>query len=282
VSRGYTQSKYRTQFLTPTVAYNSVMEEISVEGENYVKASVLAARFGYTPDYLGQLCRGGQIKATLVGRSWYVNEDSLREHRQGRYRSTSAKSKESLRKMAEEKAVPMSIAGILPRSFKYEGDQDDLLPALSKKEQPGSSTKPSEHIINISAEAEKLPKKLGFEPNISGQTKDVATSFDKRITNSQPAPVFRTIPNFSHSPKVSTRVVPSTQPVERKVVQSVAFGGLRLAFLTFAIIMAETLVFLGSLGLEKRLVVPRDNSAMVLYGFDAKEIGHAFKDTFLR
>jgi hypothetical protein len=264
------------------MAYNSVMEEISVEGENYVKASVLAARFGYTPDYLGQLCRGGQLKATLVGRSWYVNEDSLREHRQGRYRSTSAKSKESLRRMAEEKVAPSLATRVQARGFKYEEDSDDLLPNLNKKEQSEPPAQPAELITNISAEAEKLSKKVDFEPNSLEHTNRKPAEFDNKTAKLGPAPVFRTIPNFSGISKTSTHIVSPLQAIERKVARSSAFGGLKLALLTLAIIMAETLVFLGSLGLEKRLIVPRDNTAMVLYGFDTKEISHAFRDTFVR
>ena len=84
------------------------MEEISVNGETYVKASVLAKNFGYTADYIGQLCRSGQVKATLVGRSWYVNEDSVREHRKGRYRSNSAKAKDHLRQTVEDLLIKTS------------------------------------------------------------------------------------------------------------------------------------------------------------------------------
>ena len=63
------------------------MNSVSVDGKNYVKAKVLARNLGYTGDYVGQLCRAGKVDAQLVGRSWYVNEESLKEHKQGRYRS---------------------------------------------------------------------------------------------------------------------------------------------------------------------------------------------------
>lgn len=63
------------------------MKSITVDGKDYVKASVIARDLGYTADYVGQLCRGKKVDAQLVGRSWYVSEDSLRDHKQGRYRS---------------------------------------------------------------------------------------------------------------------------------------------------------------------------------------------------
>jgi len=96
------------------------MEEISFKGENYVKASVLAEKYGYTSDYVGQLCRSDQVRATLVGRSWYVNEESLLEHRKGRYRSTLAKSKELVRKLAEEKTRHLQRPTNVKRLVRYE------------------------------------------------------------------------------------------------------------------------------------------------------------------
>lgn len=57
------------------------METINHNGALYVKASVLAKRFHYTSDYIGQLCRANKVDATLVGRAWFVNESSLVTHR---------------------------------------------------------------------------------------------------------------------------------------------------------------------------------------------------------
>lgn len=61
------------------------MQTVSVNGDVYTKASVLAKRFGYTADYIGQLCRANKVDAQLIGRSWYVNEFSLQNHKDSRY-----------------------------------------------------------------------------------------------------------------------------------------------------------------------------------------------------
>lgn len=67
------------------------MEEVIFDGKEYVKASVLAKRFRYTADYLGQLCRGKKVDARLVGRAWYINLDSLNHHRDARYKTSTIK-----------------------------------------------------------------------------------------------------------------------------------------------------------------------------------------------
>lgn len=74
------------------------MNTISVDGKNYVKAKEIARELGYTTDYVGQLCRAKKIDAQLVGRSWYVNEGSIRSHKQTRYRSNKQETIKAARK----------------------------------------------------------------------------------------------------------------------------------------------------------------------------------------
>ena len=57
------------------------MDTVVLDGVSYEKASVVAKRFKYTSDYVGQLCRGKKIDARLVGRTWFVNPDSLKNHK---------------------------------------------------------------------------------------------------------------------------------------------------------------------------------------------------------
>ncbi len=46
---------------------------------------------GYAKDYVGQLCREGRVPARLVGRSWYVLESAIQDHRFGTEQPTVAK-----------------------------------------------------------------------------------------------------------------------------------------------------------------------------------------------
>ncbi len=60
------------------------MNEITLEGKKYLSSKKAAEITGYSKDYVGQLCREGRVKARLVGRNWYVLEDSIHEHRFGK------------------------------------------------------------------------------------------------------------------------------------------------------------------------------------------------------
>jgi len=59
------------------------MDELLIDGQVFVPTKRAAAITGYAKDYIGQMCREGRIQAKLVGRSWYVLETSLRQHRFG-------------------------------------------------------------------------------------------------------------------------------------------------------------------------------------------------------
>lgn len=60
------------------------MDEITIGEKVYISSKRAAKITGYAKDYVGQLCREGRVEARLVGRSWYVLESAIREHRFGR------------------------------------------------------------------------------------------------------------------------------------------------------------------------------------------------------
>ena len=57
------------------------MDELIIGGKTYLSSKRAAKVTGYAKDYVGQLCREGRVEAKLVGRSWYVYEPSIQEHR---------------------------------------------------------------------------------------------------------------------------------------------------------------------------------------------------------
>ncbi len=68
----------------PRKHYNHCMDEITIGDKVYISSKRAAKITGYAKDYVGQLCREGRVEARLVGRSWYVLESSIREHRFGK------------------------------------------------------------------------------------------------------------------------------------------------------------------------------------------------------
>jgi len=81
------------------------MKSISIDSEKYVKATDIARELGYTADYVGQLCRARKVDSQLVGRSWYVSEDSIRSYKKTRYRSTKKASTEAVAQSLEAEGL---------------------------------------------------------------------------------------------------------------------------------------------------------------------------------
>ncbi len=58
-------------------------EILEFEGKKYVSSGRAGMLVGYTKDYVGQLARAGKLEAKVIGRNWYVSEDSIRKHKLG-------------------------------------------------------------------------------------------------------------------------------------------------------------------------------------------------------
>lgn len=152
------------------------MEAVTFDGKEYVKASVLAKRFSYTSDYLGQLCRGKKVDARLVGRAWYINVDSLNAHKDTRYKAPSKAESFAVRIAAKLEEVPKShylsridVEPILKKKtvslyrakegklkefpVKYEPDEYALIPRVHKE-----AISKTVHVNPAEAEALKIKK----------------------------------------------------------------------------------------------------------------------------
>jgi len=60
-------------------------DSLFFEGKEYISAKRGANEIGYASDYIGQLCRAKKIPSRLVGRTWYVERESLIEHKQNNH-----------------------------------------------------------------------------------------------------------------------------------------------------------------------------------------------------
>ncbi len=111
------------------------METLVLNGKEYVKASKAAKDLGYASDYVGQLCRGGSVDAHLVGRTWYVNPDTLTTHKVEKKRNARVKAREYAKKAIEEtRSLKLSTTknNYKNIAIHYEDDQKDLIPSVRK------------------------------------------------------------------------------------------------------------------------------------------------------
>lgn len=107
------------------------MDEIIIDEKRYVSSKQAAKLTGYAKDYIGQLCREGRVPARLVGRSWYVLESAIQDHRFGSQEEPMA---------AETPAAPQE-AQTKPESMptwefpRYEAAHVEPLPSINRLSQ---------------------------------------------------------------------------------------------------------------------------------------------------
>lgn len=103
------------------------MDELIIEEKRYISSKQAAKVTGYAKDYIGQLCREGRVPARLVGRSWYVLEAAIQDHRFG----SAAVEPEAKAPKEAEIAAPLSSNMQAPRYI-----AEDVLPSLPDLEEP--------------------------------------------------------------------------------------------------------------------------------------------------
>lgn len=237
------------------------MEEISVKGEDYVKASVIAKKFGYTADYIGQLCRADQVKATLVGRSWYVNEQSLLEHKKGRYRSSLTKSKEAIQKtIGENKTQTQSLdPRYLKHLVRYDPDDQELFPTVPGKEAE-----------EVKSDHNNTPKNIATLPE-TNNIDSIPSPISHTVSIRKFTPVLRTIPALRPLP---LRIVEEPRARRAEIVQRRrAFP--QVALIVAVVLIGEALMMSAFFGLEKKLVTTTDGTEVVLYNFNPAHISNS-------
>lgn len=132
-----------------------VMDSITHEGKTYLRAAKIAKELGYTSDYVGQLCREGHVACTRVGRNWFVEEASIRNHKTDRKRSVAAKARQSIKK--QRQALAQQSASKRAPAALYKPDAEALLPTVHKEADAPEQTAdtPAEKNTNTAAAHEQ-------------------------------------------------------------------------------------------------------------------------------
>lgn len=111
------------------------MNEITLEEKKYVSSKRAAEMTGYAKDYVGQLCREGRVPARLIGRSWYVLEAAIHDHRFG----TPSDSGENAKVITpKDEGVSIDSTWSEPR---YESEKMPSLPFINKLAAAPAATK---------------------------------------------------------------------------------------------------------------------------------------------
>jgi hypothetical protein len=187
------------------------MEILVLDGKSYVKASKAAKELGYATDYVGQLCRSGQVDAHLIGRTWYVNQEELSTHRTEKKRMSRTKAREYAKRSIEEYREKTAKSTNTYRNIdiQYEHDEQPLLP-VTKKLQIKSEPAKKEYAYKERVE--------GDEMEILNKGKHVVMSGDIRITDVTDGEIDRETTVLR--PRIVHTQTPSSKPINNEVQDS--------------------------------------------------------------
>lgn len=239
------------------------MDEIVIGEKKYISSKQAAKATGYAKDYVGQLCREGRVPARLVGRSWYVLESAIQDHRFG---DPQNEPEEPEKVVIEEKPTLQSTW----ESPRYEASKAEELPSVNLLQRStrseegvgatGAEESPEyaqrlqdtwqawfdrfEHIAGASAPAEEAEKSEPEEPETEAAVEEDVVIPVRAIYEEQQLPPEELLPKIE-TPSQAQREPSRVEVGGRKwgngrVLLAVQMTGVLLAF------FATSLAILGS------------------------------------
>lgn len=161
------------------------MTTVTFDGVEFTKASEVAKKFGYTSDYVGQLCRGKKINARLVGRSWFVNIPSLEAHRENKYlkQRTAANKKSAIKKAPKTIEDTVAVKPTEPTSATLDisAKAAEIQPKINRRQV--AAPKPAVHKIRVVERA--VDDSLARAVHVA-QYKTDAEALLPKVTKKQP------------------------------------------------------------------------------------------------
>ena len=106
------------------------------EGKKFISSKRASELGSYTQDYIGQLIRSKKIEARMIGRSWFVSEESLLNYQQSFNGEISGRPEidsEKIKTISGDEIVAIKNPPISPyRPLSYQNDDRQLIPDIKK------------------------------------------------------------------------------------------------------------------------------------------------------
>ena len=162
------------------------MDELEISGKRYISSRRAGKEHKYHPDYIGQLVRAGKVAGQKVGRSWYVDAESLAEY------------------MVKESPPRGPVA--ITRADTYK--EDVGAPMKEEPIQPRRPTQPVERDIT------EAPLQVQIETPAPVRIKTEEYYIPVKISQSEePLTTARPEPPILHSPKQGLRYLADDEPL---------------------------------------------------------------------
>ena len=244
-------------------------KHITLNNNTYVSAKSAGTAVGYTSDYVGKLCRNGDIACEKVGRSWYVDTTSLQrfvqqqlqakelqrrelaQERKQEYERTTDTSQQKMPKKASQKAVVQNTETIATTESRHTPDT-----SKRKKKDGGSVRAPGKTTSPASTQRYRYTPPTAIAQPVTG------TYFRKRIVDADAN---------TRALMVRAPLVPM-HTMQEMLQRATAFvTALVLVFGTYTIVRAELSGGAGSVARDAATYVARTVHAVpdTIVSFDA-------------
>ncbi|MBU6231463.1 hypothetical protein KGP36_02240 [Patescibacteria group bacterium] len=121
------------------------------EGKKYISARRASEISDYAADYIGQLCRAQKLDCRMIGRSWFVTEESIRSHQVEVLRNEVHRNRiENLRGGKNAKPVEADETQVAApvSSGAFEAAADQATPVSVEQDVLPEPAVPSEPVVN--------------------------------------------------------------------------------------------------------------------------------------
>jgi hypothetical protein len=112
-------------------------DSFEIDGKIYISSRRAAEISKYSNDYVGQLCRGGKVSARMMGRTWFVDQESILNHKKTSEEAFQARCRAASREQQKVFATSGGAA-VLPAysqptwGITYGSDERPLMPVIQK------------------------------------------------------------------------------------------------------------------------------------------------------
>lgn len=163
------------------------MINVTFDGVEFTKATQVAKEFGYTSDYLGQLCRAKKVNARLIGRSWFINVPSLEKHREKKYQGSAVKKMQIKESSPEVEDVQIQIEKEKPDTPSKKYLRRVPSPKSSQRLTTVTTDSGSIHYpsLRYEADANSLIPKVASSPKVTLLKVSIADSSPLKVKSTQ-------------------------------------------------------------------------------------------------
>ena len=242
------------------------MDELEISGKRFLSTRRAAKDHKYTSDYVGQLIRGGKVVGKKVGRSWYVEEQSLNAYLSGE----------------QTQGVPVVKEQVVERLVI---EELEATPVIAEVAEPKAEEEKGEKLETVVVK--KIPEEKTFEPVIvktkileerhipirttTLPTQEVPAIGLRYVADDEPAlPEIKRKTAIPSSPQLSvSHAAQEDEEVEEyvEIIPSKKVGMFAIAGLVVAGLATLSITAAISANLNSRIVVEQGQVASVGYTF---------------